>query len=128
MVTFFLETMLLAVCAGVSAAVYRQVLAHEPVLNWWFMIGQKYEKRWFFPAIWGCVKCIAGQIALWSYMFLEVIPSVAPGVFGTAYLLYPALHHTSNPAAYFFGMITAICGAILVAMVCARIITNLEKQ
>lgn len=62
----FLITIITGIVSGLNASVYRGILSYEPILNWWFMIGQRYEARAFYAIIWGCAKCIAGQIALWS--------------------------------------------------------------
>jgi hypothetical protein len=98
---YYLEILLLAICTGLVAAVYRGVLAYEPILNWWFKIGDRYEKKWFYKPIWGCIRCIAGQFGLWGFVFLEAIPG----------------HPGANPFAYFAGLVTAICVSILVGMV-----------
>lgn len=58
-----------AAIIAVVAYVYREVLAYEPVLNWWFKFGLKYENKWFNAPIWGCQLCFAGQNALWIYIF-----------------------------------------------------------
>ena len=60
---------LYAALIAVFAVVYRLILAYEPILNWWFMFGAKFEKRFFYRPIWGCEKCLAGQIAFWTYLF-----------------------------------------------------------
>lgn len=62
---FFLYTALL----GIAAVIYRSFLAYEEVLNWWFTFGSRYEGKWFYKPIWGCVYCISGQLAAWSYIF-----------------------------------------------------------
>lgn len=54
---------------AVVAYVYREILAYEKVLNWWFKIGLKYEDKWFHAPIWGCQLCFAGQNALWIFIF-----------------------------------------------------------
>lgn len=71
MFTFFIYSFLLAV----TAYIYRNFLADEPILNWWFKIGDKYHGRWFYKPIWGCEFCFAGQLALWTYL-LNVLFSV----------------------------------------------------
>lgn len=60
---------LYAALIAVFAVTYRLILAYEPILNWWFMFGAKFEKRFFYRPIWGCEKCLAGQIAFWTYLF-----------------------------------------------------------
>ena len=65
-----METLILyAVLIAVFCVTYRLILAYEPILNWWFMFGAKFEKRFFYKPIWGCEKCLAGQIAFWTYLF-----------------------------------------------------------
>lgn len=56
-----------AALIGLFAVVYRHILAYEPVLNWWFVWGARFEDKWFYKPIWGCELCISGQLALWSY-------------------------------------------------------------
>lgn len=58
-----------ALIIAVVAYVYREFLAYEPVLNWWFKFGLRFENRWFYKPIWGCQMCFAGQLALWIYVF-----------------------------------------------------------
>ena len=53
---------------AIFAYTYRAILAYEPVLNWWFKFGLRYEKKWFYKPIWGCSLCISGQMALWIYI------------------------------------------------------------
>ena len=57
-----------ALVLGITAVIYKNFLAHEEVLNWWFRFGARFEKRWFYKPIWGCVYCISGQLALWVYI------------------------------------------------------------
>lgn len=53
---------------AVVAVIYKEFLAYEPVLNWWFKIGDRFHGRWFYPPIWGCKYCFAGQVAFWTYL------------------------------------------------------------
>jgi hypothetical protein len=103
------ECFALALGCGVIAAIYRGLLAYEPILNWWFKFGNQYEKRWFFAPVWGCVKCISGQLALWSYLLTPISEG-----------------WQSNPVGVLFGLVLTICGAILTAIVLAPIIAKLK--
>ena len=76
MIGTFLATIFISVAAGVIAAVYLKILAYEPVLNWWFKFGNKFEGRWFYPPIWGCIRCVSGQMGLWAFIFLKVTPMI----------------------------------------------------
>lgn len=58
-----------AAIIAVVSYVYREILAYEDVLNWWFRFGLKYETKWFYKPIWGCQLCFAGQNALWIFIF-----------------------------------------------------------
>lgn len=62
-----LDLLLLAIAIALIAISYRNILAYENVFNWWFRFGSKFENRFFYKPIWGCTKCISGQIALWFY-------------------------------------------------------------
>lgn len=63
-----LNLFILAISIALIAISYRNILAYENILNWWFRFGSKFENRFFYKPIWGCVKCISGQIALWFYL------------------------------------------------------------
>ena len=59
---------LISIFIAILAVVYRCILAYEPILNWWFVFGRKFDKYFFYKPIWGCEKCFAGQIAFWTYV------------------------------------------------------------
>ena len=63
-----LDFLFFALMIGITGVIYRMILAYEPILNWWFMFGLRYEKRWFYKPVFGCEFCFAGQIAFWSYL------------------------------------------------------------
>ena len=58
-----------ALIIAVVAYVYREILAYEDVLNWWFKFGLRFEDKWFYKPVWGCQLCFSGQVALWIYTF-----------------------------------------------------------
>lgn len=62
---FFLTSLVIAIIS----ITYIKILSFQPVLNWWFIIGLKYEKKWFYSIVWGCQLCFSGQVALWTYVF-----------------------------------------------------------
>lgn len=72
MIKIFLDSLSLVLMTATFATVYRGVLAYEPITSWWWKFGNRFEDRWFFNPIWGCEKCISGQLALWSYLFTHV--------------------------------------------------------
>jgi hypothetical protein len=125
MFQFIIQTLAFSFCVGVIAAVYHGVLAYSRVLNWWFRFGARFEKKWFFDPIWGCVKCIAGQLALWFYVFLVFLGQ--PEGQGDPFVVFPDSY--ANAALLrLFGLLGAICGAILFSMIFARVITKLENR
>ncbi len=65
---FMLELIIYAVAIGVMASVYKNILLYEPVLNWWAIIGQRFNAKWYYKPIWGCDKCLAGQLSLWLFL------------------------------------------------------------
>lgn len=81
---------LYSVLIGLFAVVYRQILAYEPILNWWFKFGSRYESRFFYKPIWGCELCISGQVALWLYLLTSLGGYLIEEGFTTArlYLFY----------------------------------------
>lgn len=128
MIDFLIEALIYALASGVSAAVYRGVLAYEPVLQWWFRFGNRFEKKWFFAPIWGCVKCISGQIALWAYTLTAIIPALLLETGRAGDIVAPAVYYTANPVAYLGGLIIAICGSIFTAMCASRVLTILKED
>lgn len=125
MLYFLLQILLFSILIGITAAIYHGVLAYSPVLNWWFRFGAKFEKKWFFDPVWGCVKCIAGQMALWSYLILWFLGQ--PQGQGDPFTVFTDSY--ANAALLrLFGLITSISAAILFAMLFARLITKLEKK
>lgn len=64
-----LELYLFSAVIGLFAVVYRYILAYEEILAWWFRFGARFENYWFWKPVWGCELCIAGQLALWTYVF-----------------------------------------------------------
>jgi hypothetical protein len=117
MYLFFIECFLLAAGCGTIAVVYRWVLAYEKIMGWWFHFGNRFEGRWFFPPIWGCHKCISGQMGLWFYVFLEIFR----GFEATNTLVLEIFRHI-------FGLLLTICMAIFTAILLAAPIKNIENR
>lgn len=69
-------SIIFGIAAGIMGGIYRCILAYEPVLNWWFKFGERFEKKFFYPAVWGCQKCISGQICLWFYLVIVILPRI----------------------------------------------------
>jgi hypothetical protein len=68
-----------AFASAVIGVVYIHVLQFEPVLNWWFRFGMKFERyNNLFRLVWNCEKCVAGQIAFWWYLIGSFFINVSP--------------------------------------------------
>lgn len=60
---------LYALLIAIAAVIYRRFLSREEILSWWFQFGDRnFSGKWFYKPIWGCEFCIAGQMALWTYI------------------------------------------------------------
>lgn len=112
-----LHALLFGFIAGMVAAIYKEVLAYEKVLNWWFRWGQKFEKKTIYQPIWGCVRCISGQIGLWSWVIFEI----SPYLWLDDQLTYEWLF-------LIYGLIIAICFAIFTAINVAQLIHYYENK
>lgn len=110
--------------AGMVGSVYRLILAYEPVMSWWFKFGARFEKKWFFAPVWGCQLCISGQMGLWSYLFLCIMPIVGTqhGIFWA--LCAPVMVVVQNIVSMIFGLLISICGAILTAKLLTPVLTK----
>lgn len=63
-----LKLLIVAVAISVTAYVYKNILLHEKIMNWFAKIGDRYEEKWFYKPIWGCAMCFSGQLALWTFI------------------------------------------------------------
>jgi hypothetical protein len=73
-----LTATLIGVASSIVGVAINYVMPNEKILNWWFRFGNKVGikivdgsevERWFYRPIWGCEKCLSGQIAMWYYLF-----------------------------------------------------------
>lgn len=112
MLLILLSALAIAGVSGLVAAVYRGILAYEPILNWWFRFGNKYEKKWFFKPIWGCHLCIGGQFGLWLYLLLVAMPTLLNQYGQISTFGNGAVYCATKIVSLIFGLLIAICGAI----------------
>ena len=111
--------------SGLVAAVYRCILAYEPIMTWWWKFGNRYEGKWFFAPIWGCQKCIGGQMGLWFYMLICILPILGTHTGRLATFGGPVALCIQNGVLLFFGLLISICGAIYSAdKICSTTIKN----
>lgn len=110
-----IEAVVIAGGAGIIAAVYRCILAYEPIMSWWFRFGNRFEKKWFFKPIWGCQRCIGGQMGLWFYVFVEIMPRIATETGQISQIGQSATICIQDIFSFIFGLLIAICGAIYAA-------------
>lgn len=116
-----------ALIIAIAAVIYRRFLSHEEVLSWWFQYGLKYEKRWFWKPVWGCEFCIAGQIALWTYVLNWVFGVVlrANATFSRLiFALIPEYHFLDWSV---FSGVFFVCLTLLLVFVINKLYSWLEK-
>lgn len=122
-----------ALCIGIGCAVISVtmivIMSNEPILNWWFKLGEKYGKdiiqgmeheRWFYRPIWGCEKCFAGQLALWFYFFGH-IKANSP-------MDWQDMGWFNFPGYSLFNHITTTCVAIFTAVILSHIINKIKND
>lgn len=95
----FISAITVGFSCAIIGVVMIVVMANEPILNWWFRFGYRVGvkkvsgrevERWFYKPIWGCEKCLSGQLALWSYLFFHFrIETAQFARFGLAVVYYP---------------------------------------
>ena len=110
----FLETLAFAGVMALIAFVYREILLREPVLHWFLLFGLRYENRWFFKPIWGCHKCIAGQLTFWFYLAWRIPIELSPETAAYNRIITNNVHLYHLTGYSFIGHIFAICTAILI--------------
>lgn len=119
MIYHLFEAMAWGLSCGIVAGVYKHILPYEPYFTKWWQFGARYEGRWFFKPVWGCAHCFAGQLALWSFLGLRILPpainavrhfSSLPGFWG---------HCTWAAGMGLFRLIITISAGILTAKVLA---------
>lgn len=92
--SMLLTAVLFGLCSGLTAAVYKSILLYQQSFDWWRNLVNKFEKYYYIHApLIGCIFCISGQLALWS--------------FGVCHW-----RQYDNPVAW-FGLIVAISTSIL---------------
>lgn len=107
--------MAFAFASGLIAVVYRGILAYEPVMSWWWRFGNRFEDKWFFKPVWGCELCISGQMALWFYTLLHILPILATHSGRISAFAGNVAQCTQSAVGLLFGLLIAICGAIFTA-------------
>lgn len=116
MTKIIFEALTWGLASGIVGATYRGILANEETFNFWWRFGARFEGRWFFKPLWGCGHCAAGQFALWTYIFLKIVPAVTQyGYFkGSAAGTW---FYIAAPLTALFCLIIAISTGIFVAKV-----------
>jgi hypothetical protein len=96
---------------GIAGSVYR-TLAYEPFFSPWWQFGNRYEKRWFFKPVWACAHCTAGQLALWTYLIIKILPPTVHAIrLEGGFFLY-RVHYFAAAFRGLFCLILAISVAI----------------
>lgn len=116
MTKLIFEALAWGLASGIVGAVYRGILANEESFNRWWRFGARFEGKWFFKPVWSCGHCTAGQFALWTYIFLKILPALLnrPAVMRSA---REAWFYIAATGIALFCLIIAISTAILSAKV-----------
>lgn len=116
-----------SVLIGITFSVYALILSTEPILNWWFRWGARFERKWFWKIIWGCHLCAAGQFAFWSYVISWINASYFAGKGGfSAYLIEAiSLYHFNTFGV--FWLVSYVSASIFSAFVFGTLIKYLNK-
>lgn len=101
-------------CA-VIAFIYSDILVQgDMILNPWYKFLEKHlsKKPWLFKPLVDCSKCVAGQVALWSFPFFykHIYNSISKGFYSYYYSL--------------FEHVACICLAILMLLIIKSIHTK----
>lgn len=112
---------------AVIGVVYIKILAQEPVLNWWFKFGLKFEKKWFWWPIWGCHLCFTGQLALWTYVINWISQTKAGNVPFFNYLFLIVPKYVDREMSLFW-LVFSITSSILSAFVIGKIYDHINQK
>lgn len=114
---------------AVISVVMIVLLAKEPILNWWFvwgdrvghrMVGNAMKAKWFYRPIWECEKCFAGQLALWGYFFSHIK--------GNSPLDWQERGWFSFPGYSLFHHMLTVAFAILTSVIISYYINHITQQ
>ena len=123
----FLSALFMGLACSIIGVTVNVIMPKEPILNWWFQIGEKFGKeivdgqekeRLIYRPIWGCEKCFSGQLALWIYLFNH-IQSNNPDQ-------WEQHGWFSFPGYSLLGHILAVCIAIFTAVIFSHIINKIK--
>jgi hypothetical protein len=109
------EALIWGLSVGITATAIVRILAYEEFFTGWWRFGARYEHRWFFKPLWGCSHCMAGQIALWSYLAFKIVPPAVRvlSLAGDFRARWP--HYTFRGLVAAFGLFMAIGAAVFFA-------------
>lgn len=63
---------ILAIKVAIVAYIYSDVLTEgDMILNGVFHFLDKRLPEWLFKPVIGCYRCVAGQLALWSFLYIK---------------------------------------------------------
>lgn len=72
MLSIFIDALLISFMAALIAVVYKEIIGYEDFFNFWWRFGSRYEDRWFYAPIWGCSKCLAGELSFVAYVLVKI--------------------------------------------------------
>lgn len=122
------ELFLYGIYIAIISVVYRKILAYEPILNWWFMFGSRFDGRFFYRPIWECEKCFAGQIAFWTFAINWILSLNFIGKREISAFLFKIIpqYHTNN-FSVFLGLIF-VCFTILTTFSLSKLYKWVEEK
>lgn len=113
-----LFSLVVGFCCGLIGSIYRNILAYEPILNWWFRFGDRYFcSTWLYKPIWVCSKCFAGQLAGWFWLLFSILPRITNHYRQIVANFSFMRKCIENGGALILGWFCAICTAILMAVI-----------
>jgi hypothetical protein len=119
-----IEASALAGACAIMGVVYILILSREPILNWWFRFGARFEGRFFWKPIWGCELCFSGQAALWMYIILTGACPCLPKHMDAA----GVAAWIAAGAVWLFWLIYTICTAVFMAYILASLYFTVRKH
>ena len=115
-----------ALIIAIVAYVYREILAYEDVLNWWFKFGLRFEGKWFYKPVWGCQLCFSGQVALWIYTLNWISTNFNTNAPFWRLIFFFIPKYDINTFSVFFGVFS-VSLSIILTFILTKTIKKLEK-
>jgi hypothetical protein len=100
-----------ALCLALVAVTWAVVLVDDGMLlqpvqrhfRWSYrtQTGDELDEQWWFKPLWGCFKCVAGQLGLWGYL-VRLIRQTHPDTLQQFWAAYSPWQHVLTVCATIF--------------------------